>query len=67
MASNRGVAYMGTGKVEIQTIDYPGLTLGTSQMQPWRDREDCRHQHLRQRPAYGAGSDDRPDWPDPGP
>ena len=28
MASNRGVAYMGTGKVEIQTIDYPGLTLG---------------------------------------
>ena len=28
MASNRGVAYMGTGKVEVQTIDYPGLTLG---------------------------------------
>ena len=28
MASNRGVAYMGTGKVEIQTIDFPGLTLG---------------------------------------
>lgn len=29
MASNRGVAYMGTGKVEIQTIDYPGLALGS--------------------------------------
>ena len=29
MASNRGVAYMGTGKVEIQTIDYPGLVLGS--------------------------------------
>ena len=28
MASNRGVAYMGTGKVEVQTIDFPGLTLG---------------------------------------
>jgi len=29
MASNRGVAYMGIGKVEIQTIDYPGLALGS--------------------------------------
>ncbi len=28
MASNRGVAYMGTGKVEVQTIDYPELALG---------------------------------------
>src|SRR3954464_8842874 len=28
MASNRGVAYMGTGKVEIQSIDYPKLALG---------------------------------------
>ncbi len=25
MASNRGVAYIGTGKVEVQTIDYPKL------------------------------------------
>ncbi len=23
MADNRGVAYLGTGKVEIQNIDYP--------------------------------------------
>jgi len=28
MASNRGVAYMGTGKVEIQSIDFPKLELG---------------------------------------
>ena len=28
MASNRGVAYMGTGKVELQSIDYPKLALG---------------------------------------
>ena len=28
MPSNRGVAYMGTGKVEIQTIDFPKLSLG---------------------------------------
>src|ERR1043166_5095980 len=29
MAGNRGVAYMGTGKVEVQTIDYPKLALGS--------------------------------------
>ena len=29
MASNRGVAYMGTGKVEVQSIDYPKLALGS--------------------------------------
>src|SRR5437660_914606 len=28
MASNRGVAYMGTGAVEIQSMDFPKLTLG---------------------------------------
>src|SRR5215212_1504165 len=28
MASNRGVAYMGTGKVEVQSIDFPKLVLG---------------------------------------
>jgi glutathione-independent formaldehyde dehydrogenase len=29
MASNRGVAYMGTGKVEIHSIDFPKLALGS--------------------------------------
>src|SRR5947199_2670208 len=28
MATNRGVAYMGPGKVEVQSIDYPKLALG---------------------------------------
>jgi glutathione-independent formaldehyde dehydrogenase len=28
MASNRGLAYMGPGKVEVQSIDYPKLSLG---------------------------------------
>ena len=28
MASNRGVAYMGPGKVEVQSIDFPELALG---------------------------------------
>src|SRR3954465_14305759 len=29
MASNRGVAYMGPGKVEVQSIDFPKLSLGS--------------------------------------
>ncbi len=29
MASNRGVAYMGTGKVEVHSIDFPKLALGS--------------------------------------
>jgi glutathione-independent formaldehyde dehydrogenase len=28
MPSNRGIAYMGTGKVEVQSIDFPKLALG---------------------------------------
>jgi len=31
MASNRGVAYMGPGEVEVQSIDYPKLQLGSRQ------------------------------------
>ena len=33
MASNRGVAYMGTGKVEVQSIDFPKLELGSRKCQ----------------------------------
>jgi len=29
MATNRGVVYMGPGKVEVQSIDFPRLTLGS--------------------------------------
>src|SRR5438067_12636538 len=29
MASNRGLAYMGPGKVEIQSIDFPKLAIGS--------------------------------------
>ena len=29
MSGNRAVAYMGPGKVEVQTIDYPGFVLRT--------------------------------------
>src|SRR5437879_13381174 len=33
MASNRGLAYMGPGKVEIQSIDFPKLALGSRKCQ----------------------------------
>src|ERR1700719_3701793 len=33
MASNRGLAYMGPGKVEIQSIDFPKLELGSRKCQ----------------------------------
>jgi glutathione-independent formaldehyde dehydrogenase len=33
MATNRGVAYMGTGKVEVQSIDFPKLALGDRKCQ----------------------------------
>src|SRR5256714_5181997 len=33
MASNRGVAYMGPGKVEVQSIDFPKLALGSRKCQ----------------------------------
>ena len=29
MASNRGVVYVGPGKVEVRPIDYPKLSLGS--------------------------------------
>ena len=29
MASNRGVVYLGPGRVEVQSIDFPVLALGT--------------------------------------
>ena len=29
MSSNRGLAFMGPGKVEIQSIDFPELALGS--------------------------------------
>ena len=31
MSTNRGVAYLGDGNVEIQSIDFPKLSMGTRQ------------------------------------
>ena len=57
MPDNRGVAYMGPGKVEVQDIDFPKLELqGRARRPPGQrrpqdatrgDPEDRLHQHLR--------------------
>ena len=43
MADNRGVAYMGPGKVEVQDIDYPTFELqGRPGCQPGDVGRKCR-------------------------
>ena len=66
MASNRGVVYLGPGKVEVQSIDYPKLQkpAGKTNVRrqgcdPRRHPEDRYHQYLRQRSAHGARPDHR--------
>jgi|GEM_PF-4681592 len=40
MSSNRGVVYLGQGKVEVQSIDYPKMVRSTRPFdRPWRDPE----------------------------
>ncbi|HEY9468618.1 MAG TPA: hypothetical protein VIQ76_03280 [Propionibacteriaceae bacterium] len=58
MPGNRGVAYMGPGKVEITDLDYPEFLLkdgpGVNPAQRWSqsltrgDSEVRLHEHLRQ-------------------
>ena len=68
-ASNRGVAYIKPGEVEVQSIDFPKL------VNPWngkkcqarRHPQDRLHQHLRLRPAHGPRPHHRPAGPDPRP
>jgi glutathione-independent formaldehyde dehydrogenase len=69
MAGNKAVAYMGPGKVEIRTIDYPTFELSdgpvsTRERRPQdaarRDPEERRDEHLRQRPAHGPRPHHRP-------
>ena len=75
MADNRGVAYIGPGKVEVQDIDFPELELKDGPgvhpderraQDPARgDPEDRLDQHLRLRPAHGPRPHDRAGGPDP--
>ena len=77
MADNRGVAYMGAGKVEVQDIDFPGFELKDGPGRPPRQRgpqaaprgdpEDRLDEHLRLRPAHGPRPHDRARGPDPRP
>ena len=39
MASNRGVAYVGPGKVEVKSIDYPKLTMPKSETDPFGGKD----------------------------
>ena len=69
MAGNKAVAYMGAGKVEVQTIDYPELELQDGpgvhpanvgrKCAARRDPEGRLDQHLRLRPAHGPRPHDR--------
>src|SRR2546429_8997051 len=39
MATNRGVAYMGPGKVEVKSIDYPQLKMPASETNPFGGKD----------------------------
>ena len=77
MAGNRGVAYMGPGKVEVQETEYPTFELKDGpgvtpthvgrECHARRDPQDRLHQHLRLRPAHGARPHDGARGADPGP
>ena len=67
MPSNRGVAYMGPGKVEIQSIDFPKLELWFPQVRARRHPQDRLYEYLRQRPAHGPRPHDRAAGLDSGP
>src|SRR2546427_7575706 len=39
MATNRGVAYMGPGKVEVKSIDFPKLKMPASESNPFGGKD----------------------------
>ena len=75
MAENRGVAYMGSGKVEVQDIDFPSFEFkdgpGVNPANVGRkaaargDPEVRGDEHLRSRSAHGPWPHDRAGGPDP--
>ena len=75
LPSNRGVAYMGPGKVEVQNIDFPSFELqdgpgvNPAERRPPAaargDPEGRLDEYLRLRPAHGARSDDGARGPHP--
>ena len=77
MPDNRGVAYIGPGKVEVHDIDYPTFELkdgpGVNPANVGRKLPHgailrrCRDEHLRLRPAHGARPHDGAGGADPRP
>ena len=72
MSGNRGVVYMGPGKVEITDLDYPEFTLKDGpgvnpgnvgrKVSHGADSEVRVHEHLRQRSAHGPRPDHGAGW-----
>ncbi len=58
MESNQGVAYIGPGRVELQTIDFPGARVGARRRDHGVILEGRKHEYLRFRRAHGEGMDD---------
>ena len=55
MASNRGIAYVGPGKVEVRKHRLSeACGSGRQALRSRRDPEDRDHQYLRERSAHGA-------------
>src|SRR6266480_4507347 len=54
MASNRGLAYMGPGKVEVQSIDFPKLALGSRKCEHGVILSDMIPERLAQAKSFGC-------------
>jgi len=67
MSSNRGVAYIKPGVVEIQSIDYPKLELGARKCNHGVILKNHLDKYLRQRPAHGSWTNHCTRRPDPRP
>ena len=66
MATNRGVAYIKRGEVEVQSIDFPKLVDASNEEdRARRHPQDHLDQHLRLRPAHGPRPHHRAGRPDP--
>src|SRR5947199_2010967 len=57
MASNRGVAYIGPGKVEVKTIEYPKLKMPASETNPFGGKDAPHGVILRVVTTNVCGSD----------
>ncbi|MGA9959972.1 MAG: hypothetical protein WBQ06_16910 [Acidobacteriaceae bacterium] len=67
MATNRGVVYLGPGKVEVKSIDYPKMqNPAGKEITHGVILKIVSTNHLRVRSAHGAGPHDRTERPGAG-